>query len=194
MNHSPVPASRSPRLAALLLATLALCGLPGCAPYATYPPDGVGPNVYPWMPPCPEVMATALRQAHDRVAPDSQFIYNLPPGASRTAWKDVQSRLGPGARRMLPGDTVVWDVERFGIRNTRAFADILYWNDGRGILLTVSLQRDNLLPFRFSHIQRFYIKADSMPRDNYPAPDVEVDVTQETDVTVETDSSVDAGE
>ena len=207
MNRCPAKAPACAPLATLLMAAVSFLGLQGCVPYATYPPDGYGPNIYPWMPPCPEVMATSLRFAHERVAPDVPFIYNLPKGASRTAWKDVQSRLGPRARRMIEGDTVVWDIERFGIRNTKAFADILYWNDGQSILLTVSLERDNIMPFRLSHIQRFYLKAKSMPVDNYPLPDRDPDpdkdqnrdaedgaVVEETEVTVETDSGQDADE
>ncbi|MEC8817926.1 MAG: hypothetical protein VX403_00200 [Planctomycetota bacterium] len=197
MNRCPAKVPACTPLATLLLAAISFIGLQGCVPYATYPPDGHGPNVYPWIAPCPEVMATALKSAHERVAPDVPFIYNLPKGASRKAWKDVQSRLGPRARRMIEGDTVVWDLERFGIRNTKAFADILYWNDGRSILLTVSLERDNIMPFRLSHIQRFYLKAKSMPVDNYPLPGQDQDqdqveeggaVVEETEVTVETDA------
>ena len=203
MNRCPAKVPACTPLATLLLAAISFIGLQGCVPYATYPPDGYGPNIYPWMPPCPEVMATSLRFAHERVAPDVPFIYNLPEGASRTAWKDVQSRLGPRARRMIEGDTVVWDLERFGIRNTKAFADILYWNDGQSILLTVSLERDNIMPFRLSHIQRFYLKAKSMPVDNYPLPGQNLNqdqveeggaVVEETEVTVETDAGQGAEE
>ena len=201
MNRSPAKLPACAPLATLLLAAITFLGLPGCVPYATYPPDGHGPNIYPWIAPCPEVMATSLRYAHERVAPDTPFIYNLPKGASRKAWRDVQSRLGPRARRMIPGDTVVWDLERFGIRNTKAFADILYWNNGRSILLTVSLERDNIMPFTLSHIQRFYLDAKSMPVDNYPLPDqdnVQADdggaVVEEMEIAIETDAEQGDGE
>ena len=192
MNRCPLHAPACSPLATLLLVLAASCSLVGCAPFATYPPDGSGPNVYPWMPPCPEVMATSLRQAHDRVAPDSPLIFNIPAGASRRAWDDVQERLGPDARRMTEGDVVVWDVERFGIRNTRAFADILYWNDGTSILLTVSLERENILPFRFSHMQRFYVSSKAMPKDNYPSPAISTELDVETTEVV--DTTGDSGE
>jgi len=146
----------------------ALFALPACAPFATYPPDGEGPRTYPWMAPGPEVMATGLMQAHARVAPDEPFNFNLPAGISRTAWNDVQSRLGPKAHPMTDGDSVVWNLERFGIRNTRAFADIGYWNDGEGILITVSMERDNVAPFKVTHIQRWYVSMEP-PVSNAPA-------------------------
>ena len=152
------------------LAALVMLVLVGCAPFATFPPDGTGPNVYPWMAPCPEVMATSLKQAHSRVAPDSPLVYNLPANISRMAWEDVQDRLGPTARRMQDGDAVVWDLERFGIRNTRAFSDIAYWNNGKAVLVTVALERQNVMPFRFSHLKRYYISMSSMPKSNYPPP------------------------
>ena len=157
------------RCSFLGLFALVLASLSGCAPFATFPPDGTGPRVYPWMAPCPEVMATSLREAHNRVAPETPLVYNLPANTSKMAWDDVQSRLGPRARRMVDGDTLVWDLERFGIRNTKAFSDIGFWNNGKAMLVTISLERQNVMPFKFSHLQRFYIAMNSMPKSNYPA-------------------------
>lgn len=131
--------------------------LGACAPFSTYPPDDDGPRTYPWMAPGPEVMATGLMQAHARVAPNEPLIYNLPPGVSKMAWDDVQNRLGPKAQAMTPDDKIVWNLERFGVRNTKAFADIGYWNNGKGILITVSMERDNIAPFKVTHVQRWYV-------------------------------------
>ena len=170
MNRFSKVRSASLRLGGSSLAALVAVFLVGCIPYATFPPDGAGPNVYPWMAPCPEVMAKSLKEAHSRVAPGAPLIYNLPPKSSRMAWNDVQDRLGPTARRMEEGDSVVWDLERFGIRNTNAFSDIAYWNNGKAVLVTVSLERDNVMPFRFSHLKRFYISMNAMPKSNYPPP------------------------
>ena len=55
------------------------------------------------------------------------------------------------------------------------------------------------MPFRLSHIQRFYLKSKSMPVDNYPPLDRDRDqdqslgeeggaVVEETEVTVETNA------
>ena len=142
--------------ASLLLFLLPL--LHGCSTFSTYPPDGPGIRTYPWIAPGPEVMATGLGQARARIDPESEFVFNLPPGISQMAWDDVQRRLGPGARPMQPGDEVVWDLERYGISNTKAFADIGYWNDGSAMLVTVSMERRNIAPFRVTHVQRWYVE------------------------------------
>jgi hypothetical protein len=170
MNRFSALRATSLRTGASSCAALVVLFLVGCAPFATFPPDGAGPNVYPWMAPCPEVMASSLKEAHNRVAPGSPLIYNLPANISRMAWEDVQDRLGPTARRMQEGDEVVWDLERFGIRNTKAFSDIAYWNNGKGVLVTISLERNNIMPFRFSHLKRYYISMSSMPKSNFPPP------------------------
>ena len=170
MNRFSAVHMGSLRAGAASVAALFILALAGCAPFATFPPDGSGPNVYPWMAPCPEVMATSLKQAHSRVAPDTPLVYNLPADVSRMAWEDVQDRLGPTARRMQDGDQLVWNLERFGIRNTTAFSDIAYWNNGKAVLISVSLERDNVMPFRFSHLKRFYIDMGTMPSSNYPPP------------------------
>ena len=167
-----------------ILFCVALFLIPACAPFATYPPDGSGPRTYPWMAPGPEVMATGLMQAHARVAPDEPFVFNLPAGVSQMAWDDVQMRLGPNARPMQPGDSVVWNLERFGVRNTKAFADIGYWKDGKGILITVSMERQNVLPFQVTHIQRWYVPMEA-PMSHAPTSE---DMTT-TDETSGTDSS-----
>ena len=119
------------------------------------------------MAPAPEVMATSLRQVHARVSPDTPLVYNLPEGMTATAWKYVQNKLGPDAREMAAGDKVFLDLQRFGIRNTKAFADISVWNDGVGFLVTVSLVRDNVMPFKVTNLQRFYITM-SEPTVNVP--------------------------
>ena len=86
---------------------------------------------------------------------------------TQTAWQYVQNKLGPDARAMVEGDKVFLDLKRFGVRNTKAFADIGVWNDGAGFLVTVSLNRDNVMPFRVMNLQRFYISM-SEPVPNYP--------------------------
>ena len=157
----------------IILSTLALTLTSlssGCAPFATFPPDSdTGIRIYPWMAPAPEVMATSLRQVHARVSPDTPLVYNLPSGMTSTAWKYVQNKLGPQARPMVDGDKVFLDLQRFGIRNTRAFADISVWNDGAGFLVTASLERNNVMPFKVTNLQRFYITM-SEPRPNTPLP------------------------
>jgi hypothetical protein len=171
MNRFSTGPRESASLKAIVLLALAVCSFTGCAPFATFPPDGEGPNVYPWMAPCPEVMATSLREVHQRVGSTTPLVYNLPAKMSKMAWEDVQSRLGPAARRMTEGDTVVWNLERFGIRNTTAFSDIAFWNNGKSVLLTVSLERDNVMPFKFSHLQRFYVAGNVPPQSNYASSD-----------------------
>ena len=157
------------RMAGLSIAGLVLAGITGgCAPFATYPPDSdTGLRIYPWMAPAPEVMATSLRQVHARVSPDTPLIYNLPAGMTATAWKYVENKLGPEARVMAEGDKDFLDLQRFGVRNTKAFADISVWNDGDGFLVTVTLERDNVMPFKVTNLQRFYISM-SQPSPNYP--------------------------
>ena len=160
------------RMMGLSVAGLVLAGIAGgCAPFATYPPDSdTGVRIYPWMAPAPEVMATSLRQVHARVSPDTPLVYNLPAGMTATTWKYVENKLGPDTRVMVEGDRVFLDLQRFGVRNTRAFADISVWNDGVGFLVTVTLERDNVMPFKVTNLQRFYISM-SEPKPNLPVSD-----------------------
>jgi hypothetical protein len=170
------------RFTALSLLTLALTGLSsGCAPFATFPPDSdTGLKIYPWMAPAPEVMATSIRQTHARVSPDTPLIYNLPAGMTQTTWQYVQNKLGPDARAMVEGDKVFLDLKRFGVRNTKAFADIAVWNDDAGFLVTVSLKRNNVMPFRVTNLQRFYISM-SEPMANYPVSRADEPVPSDDD-------------
>lgn len=163
---------RHSRCMALAFSATVVSLLAACSSFSTYPPDGSGPRTYPWMAPGPEVMATGLMQAHARVAPDTPLVFNLPAGISQMAWDDVQRRLGPGARAMQPGDKVVWDLERYGISNTKAFTDIGYWNDGTAVLVTVSMERENILPFKVTHVQRWYVELNT-PVCNNPAVKVD---------------------
>jgi hypothetical protein len=130
------------------------------------------------MAPAPEVMATSLRQVHARVSPDTPLVYNLPSGMTATAWKYVQNKLGPDAREMVAGDKVFLDLQRFGIRNTRAFADISVWNDDVGFLVTASLERDNVMPFKVTNLQRFYITM-SEPTVNIPLKTADDDESED---------------
>ena len=157
------------RMTGLSIAGLVLAGISGgCAPFATFPPDSdTGLRIYPWMAPAPEVMATSLRQVHARVSPDTPLIYNLPAGMTATTWKYVENKLEPDARVMVEGDRVFLDLQRFGVRNTKAFADISVWKDGVGFLVTVTLERDNVMPFKVTNLQRFYISM-SEPSPNHP--------------------------
>ena len=145
-------------VAVALLSMVLLPVVTGCSSFSTYPPDGKGLRIYPWMAPGPEVMATGLMQAHARVAPGQPLIFNLPAGISQLAWDDVQNRLGPDAQPMKPGDKIVWNLERYGVNNTRAFADIGYWNNGKAVLITVSMERENISPFKVTHVQRWYVQ------------------------------------
>ena len=169
------------RMTVLGVVALALAGVTGgCAPFATFPPDSdTGIKIYPWMAPAPEVMATSLRQVHARVSPDTPLVYNLPAGMTATAWKYVQNKLGPDARTMVDGDKVFLDLQRFGIRNTKAFADISVWNDGVGFLVTVSLERNNVMPFKVNNLQRFYISM-SEPRPNTPVKGEDDGLTEDS--------------
>lgn len=173
-------------LALLSIATAPM--LTGCSPFTTYPPDGKGPLIYPWMAPGPEVMSTGLMQAHARVAPGQPLIYNLPAGISQLAWDDVQQRLGPDAQAMKPGDKIVWSLERYGINNTRAFADIGYWNNGKAVLITVSMERENIGAFKVTHVQRWYVDMSEpdcqnpvfVDRNGQPKPEPEPETEPET--------------
>lgn len=181
-----------PRGSAFFTTRLAIFGvmlaLSACAPFATYPPDGDGPRTYPWMAPGPEVMATGLLQAHARVAPNEPLVYNLPPGVTKMAWNEVQKRLGPDARAMKPDDKVVWSLERFGVRNTKAFTDIGYWNNGKGILVTVKMARENIAPFKVTSIQRWYVSMNE-PGCNNPAFNATEDIEPSSNDAPESDAA-----
>jgi len=168
------------RVSALGVLALALAGLTGgCAPFTTYPPDSdTGLSIYPWMAPSPEVMATSLLEVHSRISSETPLVYNLPGGMTETAWTYVQNRLGPDARVMVDGDNDFLDLQRFGIRNTSAFADISVWNDGDGFLVTVTLERDNVMPFKVTNLQRFYITM-TEPRANAPISDIDESVSED---------------
>ncbi|MEI6878233.1 MAG: hypothetical protein WCL33_04250, partial [Planctomycetota bacterium] len=83
--------------------------LSGCAATMTYPEYAGAPKADPSLQPLPNLMADALKFAHQRTSPEQELVYNLPPTTPVQVWTGVGKRLGIG-RPMTAGDTHVWSI------------------------------------------------------------------------------------
>lgn len=146
---------------ALGLAALGAVGL-GCTPRATFPATPGTSSVEPWVPPIPEVMATSLRYARTRHAPNEPMVFNLPPGVPEWIWVHVQNQLGGDARPMLPSDQVAFEVIEVRVNGANAEVDVIYptgVSSGGDLfqLLTVGLTTDPFQSWRPTFERRFRI-------------------------------------
>lgn len=121
-------------------ATMATAG--GCTVYATHPRlDGSGQLTSAAVYPIPEIMAEAIRYAHDRDGSVSNIVINLPSDTPPNVYDDVIDRLGAG-RPMLVGNEPAYHVESVRVRGFDAEADVIYpKTDGHYDFLTISFHR-----------------------------------------------------
>ncbi len=113
---------RFARLSLLALSILAA----GCAPRATFPATPGTSSFEPWVAPIPELMAGGIEYAQRRHAPNEPLIFNLPPGVPQWVWKNVQGRLGEGARPVADGDVRYFSVTEVRVNGATGEVDVIY--------------------------------------------------------------------
>lgn len=141
-----------------------------CTPMSTYPTEGKGEALLPWMYPVPQVMAKSLAETYRKTVPngaeaDHPLVYNLPAGISERVWKQVAIDTQiEGARAATPEDyengTMVWSVQRVAVRGLKAKVDVVYQSGSVHQLAIVSLTSPPLGLFNVTAFQRLLITTD----------------------------------
>lgn len=184
-------------LSSLFLAMLAvLCA--SCTPLSTFPTEGKGEPLLPWMYPVPQVMAKSLARTYEKTLPsdsrpDHPLLFNLPEGVSENVWKQVAIDTGiEGARAATQEDldngSMIWSVQRVAVRGLKVKVDVVYEVDDVYQLAIVSLTAPPLQPFRVTAFQRLLISADK-PVINYPVDESVEEISTNEDLEVSLEES-----
>ncbi len=147
-------------------AIVAAVAMTSCTPMMTYPEYAGAPKADPSMQPMPNLMADSLKFAHQRIAPDSELVYNLPPSTPLQVWRGVGSRLEVG-RPMTSADTLAWTVRQVRLTGGHAEVDIVYPTEGIYQLATVHFVGSTGQPFYPSMLQLWLVPVEA-PTCNTP--------------------------
>ncbi len=128
----------------------------GCTATMTYPEYEGAPKADPSLQPMPNLMADALKFAHQRTAPEQELVFNLPPTTPVQVWRGVAKRLGIG-RPMTAGDTLVWSVRQVRLSGGRAEVDVVYPTNGIYQIATVHFVGSTAQPFYPSMLQLWLV-------------------------------------
>jgi hypothetical protein len=195
-------------LSSLFLAMLAvLCA--SCTPLSTFPTEGKGEPLLPWMYPVPQVMAKSLARTYEKTLPsdsrsDHPLLFNLPEGVSENVWKQVAIDTGiedarPATQEDLDNGSMIWSVQRVAVRGLKVKVDVVYEVDDVYQLAIVSLTAPPLQPFRVTAFQRLLISADKPVINNPVDESVEVisaneDLDDSLEESTEGESDVEVGD
>ena len=166
-----------------VLATVLTSGLfvslLGCTAGATYPPTSGKTVLSPSTPPCPQLMASGLRYAQQRLAPPGEIlVFNLPPQTPFYVWDDVALKLGEGSRPMTESDKVGMTMQQLRLNGSHAEVDVIYvTSDGVWQMATVHLEGAFGAEYRPSFVQRWLIPVEK-PVFNPPLAGVNLDATE----------------
>ena len=166
-----------------VLATVLTSGLfvslLGCTAGATYPPTSGKTVLSPSTPPCPQLMASGLRYAQQRLAPPGEIlVFNLPPQTPFYVWDDVAIKLGEGSRPMTESDKVGMTMQQLRLNGSHAEVDVIYvTSDGVWQMATVHLEGAFGAEYRPSFVQRWLIPVEK-PVFNPPLAGVNLDATE----------------
>lgn len=165
-------------LAAVLTSGL-FVSLLGCTAGATYPPTSGKTVLSPSTPPCPQLMASGLRYAQQRLAPPGEIlVFNLPPQTPFYVWDDVAMKLGEGSRPMTESDKVGMTMQQLRLNGSHAEVDVIYvTSDGVWQMATVHLDGAFGAEYRPSFVQRWLIPVEK-PVFNPPLAGVNLDATE----------------
>ncbi len=120
--------------------------LSGCAGTMTYPEYPGAPKADPSLQPLPNLMADALKYAHQNSDASAELVFNLPPTTPNQVWRIVSKRLDVG-RPMKEGDTKVWSVRQVRLSGARAEVDVVYPTKGIYQLGTVHFTGATAQPY-----------------------------------------------
>jgi hypothetical protein len=141
----------------VVIASVAMMPLAGgCTAVMTYPSYPGAPKADPSMQPMPDLMADALKFAHQRLAPSSELIVNLPPTTPKQVWRGVLKRDQP-CRPMGPSDTRAWTIQQVRLSGGKAEVDIVYPTDGIFQLATVHFTGSTGQPFYPTQLQLWLV-------------------------------------
>ena len=146
---------------------------------ATYPPTSGKTVLSPSTPPCPQLMASGLRYAQQRLAPPGEIlVFNLPPQTPFYVWDDVAIKLGEGSRPMTESDKVGMTMQQLRLNGSHAEVDVIYvTSDGVWQMATVHLEGAFGAEYRPSFVQRWLIPVEK-PVFNPPLAGVNLDATE----------------
>lgn len=123
------------RVALVALALVAA----GCSVPRSFPSASGNNGLSADGPPLPQVITSAVKYAHQQIAPASPLVVNLPAEVNTAAWAAYERMYAPG-KSMCPGDTGVWTVRQARIDGSIAQVDIEYpTRDGFYQLVTVHM-------------------------------------------------------
>ena len=153
----------------------------GCTPAMTFPAYPGASQPDPGLPPMPEIMADALAFAHKRLAPNTELVFNLPPGVYPNTW----TRIGTicGGRPMQPGDTNVFSISQVRYTGPRAEVDIVYPAKNLWQVATVTLKGSAGEAFYPQYLQTWMVPTDApvcntpnQHRADAPSPEAPVEM------------------
>ncbi|MSR44619.1 MAG: hypothetical protein EXS15_04570 [Phycisphaerales bacterium] len=139
-----------------LLVVASVCFMNGCISSMTYPEYPGAPKADPSLQPMPNLMADALKLAHQRVGGSTELVYNLPSTTPVQVWQGVGKRVGVG-RPMVSGDALVWSVAQVRLNGGRAEVDVIYPTDGIYRLATVHFEGSVGQPFLPTGLQLWLV-------------------------------------
>ena len=131
----------------------------GCTPAMTFPSYPGAKQPDPGLPPMPEIMADALAFAHKRLAPNTELVFNLPPGVYPNTWTRIATICG--GRPMQPGDTNVFSISQVRYTGPRAEVDIVYPAKNLWQVATVTLKGSAGEAFYPQYLQTWMVPTDA---------------------------------
>lgn len=131
----------------------------GCTPAMTFPAYPGAKQPDPGLPPMPEIMADALAFAHKRLAPNTELVFNLPPGVYPNTWTRIATICG--GRPMQPGDANVFSISQVRYTGPRAEVDIVYPAKNLWQVATVTLKGSAGEAFYPQYLQTWMVPTDA---------------------------------
>lgn len=159
---------RASRFAGLTLAlmTVALLPLGACTSTMTYPEYPGAPKADPSFQPMPNLMGDALAFAHQRIAPGTELVFNLPPNTPVQVWRNAAKRM-ESTRAMTATDTKAWTVSQVRLSGGHAEVDVIYPTEGIYQMATVHFTGATGQPFYPTLLQLWLIPV-AAPTSNAP--------------------------
>lgn len=140
----------APALFAVVLASSA------CTSTMTYPEYPGAPRADPSLQPMPNLMGDSLKFAHQRIAPGTELVFNLPPNTPVQVWRGAAKRM-ESCRAMTPQDTKAWSVAQVRLSGGRAEVDVIYPGNDIYQMATVHFTGSTGQPFYPTMLQLWLV-------------------------------------
>lgn len=143
-----------------VLAAAFIAVLPtACISVSTYPPTPGAQVVRPSVSPGPEVMASAIKEAHRTTQGANPIVFNLPAGLDASTWRRVADLLPRDSRAMRAGDANAYSIQQLRLSGAIAEVDVVYSERGVYQLMTVKLESAPMAGWRPQWCYRWVIPA-----------------------------------